>query len=102
VPRIIERHCIKGAMLVVMSGMSMGGNVQGVAAGVAGGCAGGVTAPGVCCSVTSGGCAHVVVLWMCVSPVVAVPVLRCRVWELMWDRQSKHNFLGWGTLRGAC
>jgi hypothetical protein len=33
-PHIIGRHHIKGAMLVVMSGVSMGSNVQGVAAGV--------------------------------------------------------------------
>jgi hypothetical protein len=68
-----------------------------------------------------------VLLWrrVCVgmSPVVAVPVLRrrgyvcvagggcagvaalvsCTGWTpLMWGRKSKHNFLGWGTLRGTC
>jgi hypothetical protein len=47
---IIGRHRIKGAMSVVMHGVSMGSNVQGVAAGVTSGCAGGVTAPGTCCS----------------------------------------------------
>ena len=62
VPHVIGRHHIKGAMLVMMSGVSMGGNVQGVAAGVTSGCAGGVMAPGACCSVTGGGCAHVAAL----------------------------------------
>jgi hypothetical protein len=64
---VIWRHRISSAMLEVMGMVQAGDDGQGV-----------VVAPGVCGYVAGSGCAGVAAPWICVSPVVAVPVLRRR------------------------